>query len=365
MMLERPAVVRSRHESSNTLEEEPITMHVRTLRRSRPAVAALALLTLLAGTAAAQAPAAPTPSTEQQAAAMPDLTGTAVAQTPATPTPATEAKPAPAPEPPKGPNTGNVSFSGGVDVPTAYFFRGIRQSDGGWIFQPYAELGFKLYEGSETFGNLAVALGSWNSLQGGPVGVKSPDASEPKAWYESDFYFRVSAKFFENFTGQILYTAYMSPDNLFNTVQEIAFGLSYDDSKLLGPFALNPSVLFAKEVQGQADAGAHKGMYLQLGVTPGYTFDPKSTYPITFTVPFLLGLSVKDYYEFGTGDNPTFGYTNLGLAVSVPLAFIPPSFGTWTAKASMNWLYLGETLKTVNNGDRNQIIGTLGIAFSY
>jgi hypothetical protein len=31
----------------------------------------------------------------------------------------------------------------------------------------------------------------------------------------------------------------------------------------------------------------------------------------------------------------------------------------------MNWLYLGETLKTVNNGDRNQIIGTFGIAFSY
>ena len=79
------------------------------------------------------------------------------------------------------------------------------------------------------------------------------------------------------------------------------------------------------------------------------------------------GASASDatFYEFGTGNNPTFGYTNLGLAVSVPLAFIPASFGTWTAKASMNWLYLGETLKTVNNGDRNQIIGTFGIAFSY
>jgi hypothetical protein len=328
-------------------------------------VAALAALALLTATAAAPAPARATTSTEPQTAPIPELTGTTVAQAPATPTPAAEEKPAPAPEPQKGPNTGNVTFSGGIDVPTAYFFRGIRQTDGGWIFQPYAELGFKLYEGSETFGTLIASVGTWNSLQGGPVGMKSPDAVEPKAWYESDFYLRVSAKFFENFTGQILYTAYMSPNDLFNTVQEIAFGLSYDDSKLLGAFALNPSILFAKEVQGQADGGAQKGMYLQLGITPGYTLDPKGTYPITFTVPFLFGLSVKDYYEFGTGDNPTFGYTNLGLAVSVPLAFIPASFGTWTARASMNWLYLGETLKTVNNGDRNQIIGTFGIAFSY
>ena len=62
-------------------------------------------------------------------------------------------------------------------------------------------------------------------------------------------------------------------------MQELAFSLGYNDSKLLGPFALNPSVLVAFEMKGQADAGRHRGVYLQAGVTPGYTVNAKGTYP--------------------------------------------------------------------------------------
>jgi hypothetical protein len=63
------------------------------------------------------------------------------AATPAAP--ATEEKPAAAP---KGPNTGRLSISAGVDWTTAYFFRGIRQETEDLILQPYGELSFKLVD---------------------------------------------------------------------------------------------------------------------------------------------------------------------------------------------------------------------------
>jgi hypothetical protein len=296
------------------------------------------------------------------------VAGSAFAQTPpptttTTPAPA-PVKDEPKPEPPKGPNQGALSLSAGADVATAYFFRGIRQETDGWIVQPYGELGFKLYEGSGAFTNLALTFGTWNSLHGGRSGIEG-SGSDPKSWYESDFYTRLSATFFEALTGQILYTAYMSPNDSFATVQEIAFGVSLNDSAWLGAFAFNPSILLAKEVKNQADAGSDKGLYLQLGLAPGYTFNFGTAYPVTLSLPILLGLSLKDYYEFGTGEDDTFGYFQMGLAASVPLAFIPASFGSWQLKGSANWLHLGDNLRAVNRNDRNEFIGTIGIAFTY
>ena len=293
------------------------------------------------------------------------LAGSAFAQTPAPTPPGFEpVKEEPKAEPPKGPNTGALSLSAGVDFPTAYFFRGIRQETDGWIVQPYGELGFKLYEGSGAFTNLALTFGTWNSLHGGPSGIEG-SGSDPTSWYESDFYTRLSATFFEALTGQILYTAYMSPNDAFATVQEIAFGLSLNDRAWLGAFAFNPSVLLAKEVKNQTDAGSDKGLYLQLGLTPGYTFNSGTAYPVTLSLPILLGLSLKDYYEFGTGEDDTFGYFQMGLAASVPLAFIPAQFGSWQLKGSVSWMHLGDNLKTVNRNDRDEFIGTIGIAFTY
>ena len=262
------------------------------------------------------------------------------------------------------PNTGRVSLSAGVDWTTDYYFRGIRQEDKDWIFQPYGDLTFKLVEGTPALGNLGLTVGLWNSLHGGPTGVDG-NRTDPDLWYESDFYTKLGWTFLEDFSSAITYTAYMSPNDSFGTVQELAFSLGYNDSKLLGPFALNPSMLVAFEIKGQADAGRHRGVYLQAGITPGYTFNAKGTYPVTLTVPLLVGLSLSEYYEFGTGDDDTFGFFQGGVGVAVPLAFIPASFGSWTIKGSLNVLHLEDNLKAVNNNDRTEVIGTIGLAFTY
>ena len=312
------------------------TPHRRRAARRR-AGAALALATLLSLTV-------PAPSSAQ------------------TPTPPATEKPA---EEAKAPNTGRVSISAGVDWTSAYFFRGIKQETEDLILQPYGEISFKLVENAGALTSLSLTAGIWNSLHTGVTGSDSPIASDPKLWYELDGYFKLSAVVLEDLTAAVIYTAYMSPNDVFNTIQEIALGFSYNDGKLLGPFALNPSVLVAFEFDGQADAGASKGVYAQIGIAPGYTFLADSAYPLALSVPLAVGLSLGDYYEFGTGSDDTFGYFSAGATLSVPLAFIPPEFGKWLVKAGVQVLFLGDNLKAVNDGDEVQVIGTLGLAFTY
>ena len=268
----------------------------------------------------------------------------------------------------KGPNTGRISLSAGTDVTTDYYFRGIVQETKDYIVQPFGDVTFKLWDGVPAFGNLAVTVGTWNSLHGGPTGIEGPNA-DPRVWYESDFYAKVGWTMFEDFTTSLIYTAYMSPNDFFRTVQELAIGFSFNDSKytgkLLEGFTLNPSLLFAFEVKGQADAGSSKGVYMQAGLTPSYTFNASGSYPITVSLPLLAGFSLDDYYEFGSGDDSTFGYFQGGIGVAVPLAFIPSSFGSWQFKTGVNFLHLNGNLRDINNGDKTEIIGTFGIAFTY
>ena len=291
---------------------------------------------------------------------------TPAATPPATPAaetkPVSEAKPA---EETKGPNSGRVSINAGMDWTSAYFFRGIKQETEDLILQPYGEVSLKLVDQAGALTSLSLTGGIWNSLQTGPTGSDSPTASDPKIWYEFDGYVRLSAVLWEDLTTYALYTAYTSPNNAFGTVQELALGVSYNDAKLLGPFALNPNFLVAFELDGQADAGSQKGVYAQIGIAPGYTFFAESAYPLAVTVPLSVGLSLSDYYEFNTGSDETFGYFSGGVSASVPLAFIPPAFGKWLIKGGVQVLYLDDNLTAINNGDRTQVIGTLGLVFTY
>lgn len=264
----------------------------------------------------------------------------------------------------QGPNTGRLSLSAGVDWTTDYYFRGIVQETKDWIFQPYAEVSLKVFESQGPLSAVTVTAGLWNSLHGGPTGVEG-NGPDPQAWYESDFYARLGVTLFEDLALSFQWTAYMSPNDSFDTVGEIGLGVGYDDSKLLGAFALHPSLLLAFETTGQADGGKHKGTYLQLGVSPGVTLMEKGPVPISLAFPLAVGLSLSDYYEYGTGHDDTFGFFSGGVTASVPLAFIPPAFGTWQIRGGVTFLALGGNTKDVNNNDGLEVIGTLGLALAY
>ena len=56
------------------------------------------------------------------------------------------------------PNPGALTFTGGLDVLNAYFFRGIPQDDTGVILWPYGDLGFALRSGEGGLKSVTVAI---------------------------------------------------------------------------------------------------------------------------------------------------------------------------------------------------------------
>jgi hypothetical protein len=238
-----------------------------------------------------------------------------------------------------------ATVTAGVDFPTLYFFRGIRQeADADLTAQPWADVAIA---GS---GPVSVNVGTWNSLHSGT----NQDAGDGNAWYESDIYGQVTFAA-GKFKPALLYTAYTSPADVYRTVSELAGVLTYDDSAMGVP--LSPKVIVAFELSdAQADGGASKGVYLELGVKPAFKVAPK----LTINIPAKLGLSLKDYYESPlTGDDSAFGYFDIGAQASVPLTAMIEVHGGVDVYA------FGSTLKLFNDDKASRAVGTVGLSFTF
>ena len=261
------------------------------------------------------------------------------------------------------PNTGKVSFSTGLDFSHAYFFRGIIQETDGFIAQPYGEIAFDLFEDAEGLNTGSLALGFWNSLHSGPSGSGGPSVNTT-AWYEMDFYAGLSLGLVGQWQADVVYTQYMSPNDTFSTVKELALSLAFDDSERMGALALAPYVMLAIETSGNA-AGIESGAYVELGVEPGL---PLEDSPVSLTFPVTLGLSLSDYYQNVVGmvaENDAFGYFDLGLIASVPLLRVNERYGSWEISGGVHLLFLGDSLEALNAGDQFQAIGSFGVSIGY
>jgi hypothetical protein len=266
----------------------------------------------------------------------------------------------------KAPNTGRVSLGLGADWASAYYFRGIANvQNGGSNVQPYAEMGFKLLDQVGPLTSLVITPGLWNNFQYGDAG-RLVEPSDPRFWFEADLYARLSATWWEVFTTGVTYTYYTSPNDSFTTYADVGLSFGLNDAKWLGAFALNPSLLFAFETKGEAlfsDNFKH-GIYMGIGLAPGYTFLADSTQPINVSAPMTAGSSVKDYYRVN-GKDQTFGYFSGGPLLTLPLKFIPADFGSWSLRAGVQFLVLNTNLKTVNTGDSFVPVGNVGLTLTY
>ena len=265
-----------------------------------------------------------------------------------------------------GANEGRISLSAGVDLTTDYYFRGIIQETDDSIIQPYGEIGVKFYEwpSGSLFNSVSGSLGIWNSFHGGDTGSDGSGTTDPKFWYESDLYAGIAIGFADRFEFGVTYTLYTSPNSSFSDVGEWSLSLSFDDSDLLGPFALSPSATLAFEVDGSA-FGPDEGTYLQLGIEPGFELVKNAPMSIGVALPMTLGFSIEDYYEDANGDNDGFGYFDAGIAVNLGLNRIPKEFGEWGVTIAGHFLFLGDNLEEANNGDAFKAIGTIGVSMSY
>ena len=263
------------------------------------------------------------------------------------------------------PNTGRVSLSLGADWASAYYFRGIVGTEnGGSNVQPYAEVGFKLLDNVGPLSSLVLAPGIWNNFHYGDGTLVEP--SDPRFWFESDLYLKLSASWWDTLTTAVTYTYYTSPNDSFSTYADVGLSFGLNDAKWLGDFALNPSLLFAFETKGEALASdtGRKGIYMGIGLAPGYTFFTDSSTPLNVSVPMTFGFSLKDYYTVD-GKNQGFGYFSGGPLFTAQLKFIPSTFGNWALRAGVQFLVLNTNLEKVNTNDSFVPIGSVGVAMTY
>jgi hypothetical protein len=260
------------------------------------------------------------------------------------------------------PASAQVAVTGGFDVTNQYSFRGIRQNTEEVSLWPYVDFGGTVYKGDGGVKTVGVNVGTWNAFHTQIEDFVNRDGEvSSNKWYESDLYATLALGFGGGVTFGTTYTSYTSPGNWFAHVKELAFKVSVDDSAALGKGALKPYGLVAFELtdDGQADAGDSKGVYVELGIAPGITGSKAS-----LSVPIKVGLSAKDYYEFGTGSDSKFGYFSVAGVVTVPFS------EHWNVHGGAELQAYGDNLRFYNaygdSGDRRATgIVSIGIGFSY
>jgi hypothetical protein len=246
-----------------------------------------------------------------------------------------------------------------LDFTNAYFYRGIRQQDKGLIVQPAARVSLELAQHDDL--SLSAFAGVWNSF-GPNSGTTARQSLQD--WYESDLIAGLTLTR-GAVTVTASYTFLTSPSDAFETVEELGLTLSLNDSEWLKEWALNPYATLALETGANASDGADSdpGLYLELGVSPGFTCNVGAT-PVTITFPASVGISLADYYQDAAGNDDTFGFAQLGVRASLPL-HSSPGAGTWTLTAGISQLFLGDNTRAFNQGDDTQTIAVIGLQASF
>jgi hypothetical protein len=249
------------------------------------------------------------------------------------------------------PNPGALTFTGGVDVPSVYVFRGLLQElDPKITMWPYGDLGITLASGDGGVKSVGVNVGVWNSLNTGSSGTDGPSGH---AHYEEDFYTTLNLGFGGGVGVGLTYMALTSPNNMFNTVKE--FQIKVAKAGMLNPYGFLASELTDKS----ADGGENKGTYLELGVGPSFPLGGSAS----LAVPVKLGISVKDYYELN-GEDRKFGWFDVGALITVPLG-VPSRFGAWNLHGGADVIAMGDTPKAFNEGKSSKVVGLVGIGVTY
>jgi len=210
--------------------------------------------------------------------------------------------------------------------------------------------------------------GAWNSVHGEESFADTTGSVD--VWYEADLYGGVSMGVFDDWTLSLTHTSLTSPNDGFGTIHELAGTVEYDDSGLLGDLALSPYATIIGEYDGQADGGTDEGIYLEIGGGPSFTVIESRDYPVTLSVPLTAGFSLGDYYETPGGDDDAFGYFDIGLDFSMPLAFMGERFGSWETYAGVHFITLGNNAASfgapaITDGEDDFVYGTFGVSFSY
>lgn len=235
-----------------------------------------------------------------------------------------------------------VEVSVGVDFPSLYYYRGVRQElDPGLTMWPWVDVGIPIMEGDGAVKSASLNVGSFNSIH---TGSNKDDFDG--AFYESDFYATLGLGF-AGWSLDTTYTAYMYPAPDFEAIHEIAFRGTVDN--FLSPYGL-VAFEFAED---------EPGTYFEIGIGPSFALTDAEEGP-SLDVPVKIGFDVNDYYGGDTG----FAFFSIGGTVNIPLQ------DRVSLRGGVELLSLSDTLEFFNvNEDfetsKTGFVGFVGIGFAF
>jgi hypothetical protein len=247
-----------------------------------------------------------------------------------------------------------------ISVADKYIYRGYVVENHGPVVQPYLDLSAEFYRGSRIVNSASLKVSVFSSLQFHKRGL-TKSGKPMRWWYELQIEPGIELVFAKDFTFTAIYRRFESPNGVFDSFNEIELALALDDTRFLGSLALHPHVLWAAPVANGHDAGAEEGHYFEAGIAPSAAIGKTSRYPVTVELPVNAGFGDSRYYA---GEH--FGYLSAGVALSIPLAFLPSDYGAWTFGGSATYYYLGRNAaESTNDGQRNDSVFavTLSTAF--
>ena len=267
-----------------------------------------------------------------------------------------------------------------------------RVTGGGWpvypsgsvLLQADAGVAIDLYSSKTGFINSVSAfVGAWGeSWNDAPVGTHN--MQEVDWWAGGSIGFADHFKF----TAQSLQFVLLPGAGV---IKNATATLAFDDAYLGLPIALNPSVGIFYNFNGGVSAmgwGKTDTYRIDLAIAPGYSFQKSAGIPLSISVPTSISLGPTDMYYLSTyngcgaaatGKNTgtvcstnTFEMFSTGLQAKYDLGqIIPKKFGSWSAKAGVQYYqFLSDASKanqggTVASRKSNFTVFSTGVGVSF
>jgi hypothetical protein len=247
----------------------------------------------------------------------------------------------------------------GVNFVTAFIVFGILQENQGVIAEPYFDLYHTVFEGNGAISKVTLGLQLWSSIH------SERHWRRPAVLWPHGTSFIITCRSrSQSRSGQrsqLAMSNIIFPNGAFDTARGVQANVAYDDTDFLGAFALHPHILALYNFEGIFGIAKSHAWYGEFGVAPGFVLAKKSQYPLTFSFPLLIGVGDAHFYP---GD--AYGYFSATGNVTVPLAFLPKSFGVWTANAGFTYYNLGNATAEINaNRNNNAYVGQIGVGLTF
>jgi hypothetical protein len=246
------------------------------------------------------------------------------------------------------------NLSGGIDVPSAFYFRGYQQAIHGPIFQPY----LNVYTTHSREDGIVVKpyvsffnSSNWNSNN------RMADMTDVMVGAVASGH---------GFTVDARYAWYTMNPVMRSQVHEFGAKFSFDVMSLSGEeflqqFSLKPFIGLYRELNDEV--GTEED-FINVGIEPSWRTEIRG-HKLGVGLPIEWGLTSDHYYLNADGTNANLGYFSTAVTTSVALTTGARS-GQWFLNTSVQYLHLAaDSVRAVNGGGSDECVGKIGVSFVY